>query len=32
VDEAPWRPWAGRPLGWETPYADVVEMYPFVVV
>lgn len=26
----PWRPWPGRSLAWETPYADLVEIYQFI--
>jgi hypothetical protein len=26
----PWREWEGRPMAIETPYADLVEIYPFI--
>jgi hypothetical protein len=26
----PWRPWPERSLAWETPYADLVEIYQFI--
>jgi hypothetical protein len=26
----PWRPWPERSLAWQTPYADLVEIYQFI--